>query len=611
MTSSAPTIPRSLLIARVAVAVAPAVALAVVDRAAVAQYPSFTDEAVERGVQYIVTDGAFGFPGQYGCGVALVDLDGDGDEDIIGTGATGGQIALFANNGAGLFTNVTSSSGLLAHTKVSGVVAADYDADGELDLFFTRWLQPAVLYRNEGALSFVQATAQAGLSGISGAGAGCSFGDFDQDGDLDLAIAIRTATNSNQMRNRFYRNNGNGTFTEIAAALGVDDAGASFQCILQDLDRDGDPDLYVSNDKGTAALPNRYFRNTGGAFVFEPQNGACIVIDSMGLFAGDLDMNGFVDLYCTNLPDGHAFLWTSDAQTYQRREHEADIDGAATGWGAVMFDADNDADQDLFACSMSPVPDYLWLTEAGFPLVERQVQCTIGDLEDSYCVATGDIDRDGDLDLLMQSRTVNLRLFVNEVPKGKNGVSLQILGAGKNTHAVGALVDITVSGRTALREVLAGSCYKSQSSYIVHAGLDDALTADQVVVRWPRVGALREERTLTGVPTGMVLPVYPPSMIGDRSRDGRVDAADVAACHACAEESFSAACAAFDANGDCRIDETDVAAVTTRMLDLSRDGEIGAADLALLLASWGRPDADFTGDNETDAADLALLLQAW
>jgi hypothetical protein len=588
-----------------------AVLLVFAGRSASAQFPLFSEEAVSRGVSYVVTDGAFGHPGQYGCGVALVDLDGDGDDDIIGTGATSGQIALFANSGAGHFTNVTGTSGLLAHTKVSGVVAADYDADGDLDLFFTRWLQPAILYRNEGALNFVQATAQAGLTGIAGAGAGSSFGDFDQDGDLDLAIAIRTATNGNVMRNRFYRNNGNGTFTEIAAALGVDDAGASFQCILQDLDRDGDPDLYVSNDKGTAALPNRYFRNTGGAFLSEPQNGACIVIDSMGVFAGDLDMNGFVDLYCTNLPEGHAFLWTSDAQTYQRREHEADIDGAATGWGAVMFDADNDGDQDLFACSMSPVPDYLWLTEAGFPLVESQAQCAIGDLEDSYCVATGDVDRDGDVDLLMQSRTTNLRLYVNEVPKGNHGVSLQILGAGKNTHAVGALVDITVAGRTALREVMAGSCYKSQSSYTVHAGLGDATSADLVVVRWPRVGTTRETRTLTRVPTGMVLPVYPPSLLGDRARDGRVDAADYAACIACLNTPFVAACAAFDVNGDCSIDDADVQAITLRMLDLSRDGEIGAADLSLLLAAWGRPDADFTGDNETDAADLALLLQAW
>ncbi|MFZ9915851.1 MAG: FG-GAP-like repeat-containing protein, partial [Phycisphaerales bacterium] len=91
--------------------------------AARAQVPVFAEQAVSRGVEYTVTDGIFGGSGQFGCGVALVDLDNDGDDDIIGTGATNGQIALFANDGTGVFTNVTAASGLAAHTKVSGVVA--------------------------------------------------------------------------------------------------------------------------------------------------------------------------------------------------------------------------------------------------------------------------------------------------------------------------------------------------------------------------------------------------------------------------------------------------------------------------------------------------------
>ncbi|MGA1224244.1 MAG: FG-GAP-like repeat-containing protein, partial [Phycisphaerales bacterium] len=249
-----------------------------------ADFPIFTEEAAQRGVNYTVTDGAFGGSGQYGCGVALVDLDNDGDDDLIATGNSAGQIALFANDGTGHFVDRTASSGLPAVTKVSGVVAGDYDGDGDLDLFITRWLAPAMLFRNEGGLFFANATSQALLTGISGAGAGCSFGDFDGDGDLDLAIAMRTNTNSNMMRNRFYRNNGNGTFTDISVALGVDDGFASFQCILQDLDRDGDCDLYVSNDKGMPGVAwNRYFRNEGGVFTEELDSGACIAIDSMGV----------------------------------------------------------------------------------------------------------------------------------------------------------------------------------------------------------------------------------------------------------------------------------------------------------------------------------------
>ena len=578
--------------------------------------PVFTDEALARGVSYMVLDGSFGGTGQYGCGVALVDLDGDGDDDILGTGAAGGQVALFENDGAGHFTDRTATSGLAALAKVSGVVAGDYDGDGDLDVFLTRWLQPAVLYRNLraniGELRFENATAVAGLGGISGPGSGCSFGDYDADGDLDLAVGMRTGTGSNQMRNRLYRNNGDGTFTNVAAALGVDDAFATFQCLLQDLDRDGDCDLYCSNDKGLPGVAwNRLFRNHRGLFTEDLDSGACIAIDSMGVCTGDLDMNGHVDIYCTNLPTGHALLASDDSLNYERRDGEAGVRGSATGWGALIFDADNDADQDLFACSMMPAPDYLWLNEGGFPLVERQADCGIGDAEDSYCLAAGDIDDDGDIDLLMQSRAANLRLFANASPARNRALRLRVVGSGMNTHAVGALVDIEVRGVTALREVIAGSCYKSQSSLVVHAGLGAADAADLVTVRWPRVGAAREERVLRNVPSGFVVPVYPDARLGDRAGDGRVDPADLAACDACVDAAFTAACAVFDVDGDCSVGSGDRAAIELRLLDLNRDGAIGPQDIAVLLGSWARPDHDLTGDGTVGPQDVARLLSAW
>ena len=582
-----------------------------------ADVPLFTEEALARGVQYVVPDGAFGGTGQYGCGVALVDLDGDGDDDILATGAAGGQVALFVNDGRGHYTDHTASSGLGAFSKVSGVVAGDYDGDGDLDVFLTRWLQSAILYRNEhaqtGVLHFENATGAAALTGITGAGSGCSFGDYDSDGDLDLAVGMRTGSVGNLMRNRLYRNNGDGTFTNVAASLGVDDGFATFQCLLQDLDRDGDCDLYCSTDKGLPGVAwNRLFRNQGGLFTEDLDSGACISIDSMGVATGDLDMNGHVDIYCTNVPNGHALLASDDSLTYQRRDGEAGVRGAATGWAALIFDADNDADQDLLACSMMPAPDYLWLNEGGFPLAERQAECGFGDPEDSYCLAAGDIEGDGDIDLLMQSRTANLRLYVNAAPAQHRALRLRIVGSGMNTHAVGALVDIEVRGVTALREVLAGSCYKSQSSYTVHAGLGESDVAERVTVRWPRVGeAPRDERVLRNVPAGFVVPVYPTSRLGDVAGDGRVDPADLAACDLCVDAPFTAACAGFDVDGDCRVTSADRAAIELRLLDLNRDGAVGPQDIAILLANWGRPDHDLTGDGTVGPQDVARLLSAW
>ncbi|MFM7258997.1 MAG: FG-GAP repeat domain-containing protein, partial [bacterium] len=153
----------------------------------------FTESSAARGFTYATIEGGFGGTGQYGCGVALCDLDNDGDDDLLATGGSP-SIVLYRNNGAGFFTNVTSGAGLGAPSKPSGLVCADYDADGDLDVFLTRWLQPAILYRNNGGLTFTNVTSAAGISGTSGAGAGASFGDYDSDGDLDLAIAMRTLT---------------------------------------------------------------------------------------------------------------------------------------------------------------------------------------------------------------------------------------------------------------------------------------------------------------------------------------------------------------------------------------------------------------------------------
>jgi hypothetical protein len=579
-----------------------------------AQMPSFSEEALQRGLNYVVTDGIFDGPGQFGCGVALCDLDGDGDDDIVASGATNGQIALFENVG-GTFVNRTIGSGLQALAKVSGLVAADYDGDGDLDLFVTRWLQAAVLYRNNGGMHFTNITAAAGLSGNAGAGAGCSFGDYDGDGDLDLAIANRTGTMQNQLRNRFYRNNGNGTFTEVAQQLGVDDGGASFQCILQDLDRDGDADLYVSNDKGSAGISfNRYFRNVGGAFVSEPNNGSGVIIDSMGVATGDLDGNGFIDIFCTNIASGHVLLLTDDALTYSESAVKSGVAGAATGWGAVMFDAENDGDEDLFACSMFPVPDYLFVNTGAMPMLDLPGAGGASDLEDSYCLAVGDIDLDGDVDLLKQSRPANLRLLVNQSPPAHRAVRLKVVGRGMNTHAVGALVDVRFAERTVLREVVSGSAYKSQSSYVIHAGVGARATADSVTVRWPRLvaeGSAWTTRTLTNVPTDFVVPVYPPERLGDVDGDGRVEPAELAACEACAGAAFSAACAIHDLDGNCTVDAADVAAMRVRMCDLDGSGAVGAPDLAILLGAWSGATYDLTGDGVVGAADLALLLSQW
>jgi hypothetical protein len=167
--------------------------------------------------------------------------------------------------------------------------------------------------------------------------------------------------------------------------------------------------------------------------------------------------------------------------------------------------------------------------------------------------------------------------------------------------------------RTVLREVMAGSSYKSQSSYIVHAGIGTATTADRITVRWPRVGASRPERVLVGYAAGVEWPIAPPESLGDANRDNKWNGVDALLADACAgtKSGFGPSCALFDFDGDADVDGEDLAQFRARLCDIDRDGTVGASDLSLLLAGWGASEPELTGDGVVGAADLAILLDAW
>jgi hypothetical protein len=334
---------------------------------------TLTEEAVPRGLVYEVQQGAFGGPGQYGCGLALCDLDGDGDEDVLCSGNEKTTLALFANDGSGHFTDHTLSAGLGSPSKPSGIAAGDYDADGDLDIVITRWLAPAHLYRNDGNLHFTNVTNAAGIVTVGvAAGAGASWADYDGDGWIDLAIANRTG-NGALVKNRLFRNLGNGTFTDVAPALGVDDGFASFQASWCDLDRDGDLDLYVSNDKGTSGVSwNHLYRNVGnGTFMEDVASGAQISLDAMGVCFGELNGDPFPEIFIANVPSGNALLKSPNGLTYANVAAAAGVGSFQTCWGGIAFDPDHDGDTDLYLTTSSPGPDFLYENVSGWPLVDR------------------------------------------------------------------------------------------------------------------------------------------------------------------------------------------------------------------------------------------------
>jgi hypothetical protein len=223
---------------------------------------SFTEVSLSRGVNYIVGTPAI----QFGAGHGLIDLDNDGHLDIVILGAANGLVGVYENNGSGSFINRSFATGIAPMTAAAGVSAADYDGDGDVDLFLSGWHVSNRLLRNNGNFNFTDVTLSAGVQ-LSCPSQATSWSDFNGDGWLDLYLTVRTGDLGDITRNKLYQNLGNGTFTEVASAVGVE-AGSDPTLLpaFFDFDRDGDDDLYLGTDKGSnggldqPALPERLGR---------------------------------------------------------------------------------------------------------------------------------------------------------------------------------------------------------------------------------------------------------------------------------------------------------------------------------------------------------------
>lgn len=576
----------------------------------------FAECAAARGIDYHVVQGAFGGTGQFGCGVALVDLDGDGVDDVVCLGASDDRLGFFRNDGTGHFADVSAATGLGPVTKASGIAAGDYDADGDLDLAVTRWLKPTALLRNDGDLTFVDVAAAAGIAG-SGAGGACAWGDYDNDGWIDLAVANRTQTLFNLTRNKLWRNNGDGTFTERAAELGIDNGGfPAFTVSWCDLDRDGDLDLYVGNDKGRQSpFWNRLYRNNGdGTFYEHFSSGAQVAADAMGTAFGDLDHDGVPEIYVSNVPFANHLLRSGDGgHSYADVAGAAGVAGTGSSWGAAFIDPGNDGRLDLFVASQTS-DNFMFVQGPTWPLVEAAELWGLSDVAPSYCVAVGDVDRDGDEDLLVQDHMAKVKLYVNGLVASsvRRWIGFRAVGRGANTHGIGTRVEVVAGGRTHWREVAAGTGYKSQSAYRLHVGLGGVARVGEVTVAFPRAGSLRAAtRVITGLPAGAEWPLYPPERLGDCDGDGLRTELDLKLLVARVGEACTPDLAALDVDGDAQVTELDVTAFGLVRFDLDGDSLVGASDLSILLAGWGSPRADFDRSGATGVEDLAWLLGAW
>jgi enediyne biosynthesis protein E4 len=445
---------------------------------------------------------------------------------------------LYRNQHDGTFKDVTSAAGLSKIGWASSVCAGDYDNDGFIDLFVT-YYGANVLYRNAGSGRFEDATVKAGLS-ASGMrwGSGCTFVDYDRDGRLDLFVAnyltfdLATAPEPGSGvnctwkgvpvncgpkglptdTNLLYHNAGQGRFTDVSSSSGVDRVKGrySMTALAADFDADGWTDIYVASDSTAAIL---YRNNHDGTFtdVAIPSGAAYSENGNpqagMGVAAGDYDGDGRLDLLKTHFADDVPALYRNVGnllfEDVATRAGLA-VENRFVEWGAGMPDLDLDGRPDIVYVTGNVYPE----VEARMPQYPhrgpRVVFRNTGRDTDprfenvttvsgpgataphsSRGAAFGDFDNDGDIDVLVMNMNEPPSLLRNDYAGSNHWIELQLEGTSSNRTAIGALVTVTVNGRSTMGALLSQSSYYSHDDVRLHFGLGASKTAQSIVVRWP------------------------------------------------------------------------------------------------------------------------------
>jgi hypothetical protein len=476
-----------------------------------------------------------------GCGVAFFDYDNDGWLDLLVLSGTrlegappGVTNRLYKNNRDGTFTDVTAKAGLTRAGWASAVTVGDYDNDGFEDLFITSYGHN-VLYRNNGDGTFTDVTAKAGLAQTAVRyGSGCTWVDYDRDGHLDLFVASYLDTTLEKLPRpgenpdcryrgvpvncgprglptgyaQLFRNNGNGTFTEVSQASGVSAArgGYPMTAVAADYDNDGWPDIYVACD----STPSWLFRNQrDGTFRQEGlERGVALSEDGleqagMGVTVGDYDLDGHLDVFKTNFSDDTHVLYRNDGSGYftdATIRAGLGVETRYVGWGTGMVDLDNDGLPDLFVVTGSVYPEveralptypfrtprlvFRNLGGGRFEELIEEAGPGVAAPHPSRGCAFGDFDNDGDVDVLIMNMNEPPSLLRNDVTGGGHWLKVLLQGVKSNRSAIGARVLARYGGRAQVQEVTAQSSFYSANDRRLHFGLGAATTAD-LAIRWP------------------------------------------------------------------------------------------------------------------------------
>ena len=500
----------------------------------------FTDQTQQAGIHFKHTNGASEekyLPETMGSGGLFFDYDNDGHLDIhlVNSGNLSSvsrpyrhpdyMNVLYRNKGDGTFVDVTAAAGLQQNQSYGmGCLAADYDNDGDADLYLTNFGKNQ-LYRNNGDSTFTDVTSYAGV-GDGNWSVSASFGDFNLDGYLDLYVAnyldyqLETAHacflegvhiycgphEYPGVRDTLYRNNGDGTFTDVTARAGVHNAGKGLGVLFTDYNDDGYPDIFVAND----AVPDFLYRNNRNGTFTDIAATAGVAYNSegratasMGIASGDYDNDGTGDIFITNFSLEINSLFHNDSDGfYTMTTFEAglaDSSFSQLGFGTQFLDADNNGTLDLFVAN-----GHVWDNVSDItPSLSYKQRCQIfknmggGQFKDlsetagpffkrsvvARGVAIGDYNNDGAMDILV-TRCGEAPVLLRNDSEAHNWVKIQLIGTASNRDGIGAKVWVHTKATTQFREAICGGSYASGSEPTLHFGIEMQKAIQSIEVKW-------------------------------------------------------------------------------------------------------------------------------